>query len=100
MLRNDLWWSRDLAGAYFNGVEYGMGSHCPKQVWASSQGPTEERTLGQLQGILNRQVALVPSSPSFVVLLGSVGQFKVASDSPWDTRGHDEGRRSSPGQGA
>ena len=40
-----------------------------------------------VQGILNRQDALVPSSPSFVVLLSSRGQWQVASDSPgysWD----------------
>ena len=34
--------------------------------------PTAEGAGGQLQGILNRQDALVPSNPSFVVLLGSV----------------------------
>ena len=40
-----------------------------------------------MQGILNRQDALVPSSPSFVVLLGSAEQWQVANDSPgysWD----------------
>ena len=40
-----------------------------------------------MQGILKQQDALVPSSPSFVVLLGSVEQWQVASDSPgysWD----------------
>ena len=45
------------------------------------------RSCGTVQGILNRQDALVPSSPSFVVLLGSAEQWQVANDSPgysWD----------------
>ena len=40
-----------------------------------------------MQGILIRQDALVPSSPSFVVLPGSEEQWQVASDSSgysWD----------------
>ena len=64
----------------------------PESTWRTTGGSGLARAYctrsGEtVQGILKQQDALVPSSPSFVVLLGSVEQWQVASDSPgysWD----------------
>ena len=64
-----------------------------KQVEAGSQGPTARLATAK-QGILNRQDALVPSSPSFRRTTTRFLLWQVAGDSPGYSR--DAGRVSAP----
>ena len=61
-----------------------------EQVEAGSQGPTARLVTALMQGILNRQDALVPSSPSFrrtaLDLAPKPSTQQVASDSPGYSR--------------
>ena len=63
-----------------------------EQVEAGSQGPTARLATALMQGILNQQDALVPSSPSFrrtaldLAPTSEPSTQQVASDSPGYSR--------------
>ena len=79
--------------------KYGMGSrkHLGANRWKRARkGLLQQGAVGNLQGILNQQDALIPSSPSIVVLC----QPQVAVDSPRSLLGCGERAPcASPGQG-